>query len=325
MRLPRRQFLHLALLGMLTAATPACAQNYPSRPIKLVVPFPPGGLVDVTARLVAQKLAVALGQPVVVENRTGASGTVGADSVVKSQPDGYMLLFSTGDFLTSPAVLARLPFDPHKDIMPIMMVARSPLTLVANGTGPIDSIPAMIAAAKADPGKVAFGSPGLGSLNHLAGEWMGIEAGVKLLHVPYRGGAPAVTGVATGEIAMAIVTPPTVQSLIEAKKVRLLGLMTKDRASFVPDWPTLAEAGLKNIDAAVYVGIYAPAGTPPAIVSRIEAEVTRLLVDEDIKKRFNDVGADVTIYTGQAFADRIKIDAARYKSVVDQVGIKISE
>jgi tripartite-type tricarboxylate transporter receptor subunit TctC len=250
---------------------------------------------------------------------------VGADAVVKSTPDGYTLLFTTGDFVTSPMVMAMVPFNAERDLVPITMVARSPLVLVAGSAGPIDSLATLVAAAKAEPGKIAFASPGGGTINHLAGEWIGIEAGIKLLHVPYRGGAPAVTGVAAGDVPIGMLTPSSVLSLVEAGKVRVIGLMTKDRASFVPDWPTLAEGGLTNVDAALWVGMFAPSATPAPIVARIEHEVARILTDAMVRKRLNELGADAYPIGGQAFADRIKLDAARYRRVVEQVGIKITE
>lgn len=313
---------NLKVLFFLLAATQAQAQGYPTKPIKFIVPFPPGGLVDVTGRLMAQKLSDALGQPITVENRTGASGTIGADAVVRSPPDGYTLLFTTGDFATAPTV-PTMAFDPQKDLIPITMVARAPLVLAAQVGGPIDSVAGLVAAAKAEPGKIAFGSPGSGTINHLAGEWMSIEAGIKLLHVPYRGGVPAATGVAAGDVPIAMLTPSSVTGLLDAKKIKVIALMTKDRASFVPDWPTLAEGGIPNVDAALWVGMFAPAGTPTAIVSRIDQEVIRILKDETFRKRLNDLGTEAFPVSQQAFVDRIRVDAARYKKVVEQTGIKV--
>ncbi|MCX7311317.1 MAG: tripartite tricarboxylate transporter substrate binding protein [Alphaproteobacteria bacterium] len=317
----KRSVLKLVLLALLVAA-PAHAQNYPSKPLKFIVPFPPGGLVDVTGRLVAQKLSEKWGQPIVVENRTGASGMIGSDAVAKSPADGYTLLFTTGDFLTTPNAVP-LPFDPNKDLLPISMVARAPLVLVGNANSPITSIAELIAAAKSSPGTIGYSSSGNGTINHLAGEWMSIEAGIKLLHVPYRGGVPAVTGVAAGDVPIGVLTPSAVASLVEAKKVRVLALMTKDRAQFVPDWPTLGERGIANIDAALWVGLFAPGGTPAAIVDKIDQELGLILKDEAVRKRLNDLGTEPSPISQQAFVQQIRTDAARYHKVAEQAGIKI--
>jgi tripartite-type tricarboxylate transporter receptor subunit TctC len=313
--------LLLAFLSLMMVV-PAEAQGYPNKPLKFIVPFPPGGLVDVTGRLVAQKLSETFGQPVVVENRTGASGVIGSDAVAKSPPDGYTILFTTGDFVTAPNTVA-MPFDPKRDLLPVTMVARAPLVLVGSESSPITDVAQLIAAAKGKPGTIAYASSGAGTINHLAGEWMSIEAGIKLLHVPYRGGPPAVTDVAGGVVPLGVLTPSAVMSLVEAKKIRVLGLMTKDRASFVPDWPTIREGGIANVDAALWVGMFVPAGTPASIVDKIDQEVARLLKDDTVKKRLNELGTDPSPMSQQAFVERIQKDAARYKEVAEQAGIVI--
>jgi tripartite-type tricarboxylate transporter receptor subunit TctC len=252
----------LTFLLLIASALPLTAQTYPSRPIKVIVPFPPGGVADVTARLIAQKLSEALGQPAVIENRTGASGTLGAEAAAKAAPDGYTLLMTTGDFITTPALMPRMAFDPNKDLLPVAMIAAAPLLLGAHAGGPVGSVNDLLAQAKAKPGTIAFSSPGTGTINHLAVEWLAIEAGLKLLHVPYRGGAPAATAIAAGDVPTGAVTISSAQSLIDAGKIKPLALMTKERPSFAPaDWPTLAQMGLA-VDAELWVGLFVPAGTP---------------------------------------------------------------
>jgi tripartite-type tricarboxylate transporter receptor subunit TctC len=311
----------LALLALLPAPS-AQAQAYPTRPVRFIVPFPAGGVADVTARVIGQKLAEALGQQIVIENRTGASGTLGADAAAKAAPDGYTLLLTTGDFITTPTLMPAMAFDPSRDLVPITMIAAAPLILAVHAGSPIGSLADLLAAAKASPGSIAFSSPGNGTINHLAVEWLAIEAGIKLLHVPYRGGVPAATAVAAGDVPIGALTPSSAAPYIEAGKVKVLGLMTRQRPSFAPDWPTLAEKGLA-VDAALWVGLFAPAGTPPAIVGRLDGEVVRILQDAEVRKRLNAVGTEASPVSRDAFVERIRTDAARYSRVIAETGVRI--
>jgi len=197
------KYLLPALLFAVSIGLPAQAQNYPTRPVHVIVPFPPGGFTDLTARLIGQKLGEALGQQMVIENRSGASGLLGVETVTKASPDGYTLLITTGDFIETPSLMPKMAFDPNKDLLPVAMIASAPLLLGAQAGGPIASVMDLIAQAKARPGQVAFSSPGTGTINHLAVEWLAIEAGLKLIHVPYRGGAPAATAIAAGDVPVA--------------------------------------------------------------------------------------------------------------------------
>ena len=282
----------LALLALVPFAPVAEAQTYPTRPLRFIVPFPAGGVADVTARLISQKLGEALGQQIVIENRAGASGVIGADAAAKSTPDGYTLLMTTGDFITTPTLMPPMAFDPYKDLVPIAMLAAAPLILGAHGAGAIGTVEDLVKAAKASPDKMAFSSPGTGTINHLAMEWLALEAGIKLVHVPYRGGAPAATGVAAGDVPIGALTPSSAQPYMDAGKIKVLGLMTRQRPSFAPpSWPTLAEAGLP-IDAALWVGLFAPAGTPAAIVDQLDREVARILKDATVRQRLNALGTE---------------------------------
>ena len=309
-------------LGALAPAAPAQAQTYPSRPIRFIVPFPAGGVADVTARLMGQKLSEALGQQAVIENRAGASGTLGADAVAKAPPDGYTFLLSTGDFVTTPTLMPKMAFDPSKDLVPISLIATAPLLLGAHVGGSIGSVQDLLTQAKAEPGKIAFASPGNGTINHLAVEWLAIEAGIKLQHVPYRGGVPAATGVAAGDVPIGALTPSSAQPFIEAGKIKPLALMTAQRPAFAPGWPTLAESGM-SVDAALWVGLFGPAGLPPAIVQRLEGEVGRILQDATVRKRLNDLGTEASPLGQAAFAARIRRDAERYAKIIEQVGIRV--
>jgi len=219
--------------------------------------------------------------------------------------------------------MPKMAFDPNKDLVPVTMIATAPLLLGAHAGGSIGSVQELLAQAKAKPGTIAFSSPGTGTINHLAVEWLAIEGGIRLLHVPYRGGVPAATAVAAGDVPIGAVTPSSAQSLIDAGKIKPLALMTKARPSFAPaDWPTLAGMGLA-VDAALWVGLFVPTGTPPAIVARLDAEVARILKDAEVRKRLNDLGTEAASISGTAFAERIRLDAARYARIIEQTGIKI--
>lgn len=306
----------------LAACDSVSAQPFPSRPVRFIVPFPAGGVADVTARLIGQRLGEALGQTVVIENRTGASGTLGVDAATKATPDGHTLLFTTGDFITTPTLMPKVAFDPYRDLIPITQVATAPLLLGAHAGGSLSSVKDLVAQAAADPGKIAYSSPGNGTINQLAVEWLAIEAKVKFLHVPYRGGAPAAVAVAAGDVPIGALTPSSAQPLLEAGKVKVLALMTKDRPSFAPaDWPTLAGLGYP-VDAALWVALFAPAGTPQTVVDRLDGEVLRILKDEAVRKRLNALGTEASGLSRKTFVERIRTDAARYLEIIRQTGIR---
>jgi tripartite-type tricarboxylate transporter receptor subunit TctC len=316
--------LFTALLALCAAlAAPASAQTWPTRPIRAIVPFPAGGVTDVGARLVAQKLAEALGQPVVIENRAGASGTLGVDAVAKSPPDGYTLLMTTGDFTTVPALMPKTAYDPFKDIVPVTRFATVPLLLFTHPGSGVTTVKELIEKAKAEPGKYAYASPGHGTINQLAAEWLALEAGIKLLHVPYKGGAQMATGLSGGEVALAVTTQTTMQGPLQAGKIKVLTILGRERPSFLSDWPTMADANL-NVDAGLNVGLYVPAGTPPAIVARLDTEVLRVLKDEALRQRFNQLGMEVAPVSGAALAERIRADAARFQRIIEQTGVKLN-
>jgi tripartite-type tricarboxylate transporter receptor subunit TctC len=314
----------LALVMLLAA--PAAAQTYPTRPIRVIVPFPAGGAADVAARLVAQKLGEVLGQSTVVENRTGASGTIGVDAVVRADPDGYTLLITTGDFITVPAeMFPAMAFDPHKALVPISRLVTYPLLLIAHAKAPVADLKELISLAKEKPGTIAFSSPGVGTINQLAVEWLAIDAGIKLLHVPYRGGAPATNAVAAGEVALGAVTQPSAAAAVQSGLARTLALMTKDKPAFVGDVRTVAELGGPAVDASLFVGLFAPAGTPAPIVERLGDAAAKALQDPALRTRFNAIGAEVAPLRGQAFLDDIATTAARYARIVRDAGIKLEK
>ena len=269
----------IAALALAILVSPAAAQDWPTRPVTMVVPFAAGGPIDVLARIVQPYLGEALGQQVIIENRPGASGTLGAQVVAKAQPDGYTLLFSLGDFVTQPSLMPRMAFDPYKDLIPVTMVTSNPLVVVATAKAPFNNLKEMIAYAKTSAVSLGYAIPGAGTVNHVAGEWLAAEAGIKLQNIPYRGGPAAVNDVVSGTVPLAIVSPPPVQGLVDTGKLKMMALTGKRRPAYLPaSWPTLMESGLP-IDATLWLGVFAPAGTPDAIVRRIDQAIVRILQD----------------------------------------------
>jgi tripartite-type tricarboxylate transporter receptor subunit TctC len=321
------RFAVCLLAGILSLSTllaaPTQAQTYPSRNIRVIVPFPAGGVTDIGARFVSQKLAEALGQPAVIENRPGASGTLGVDAVTKAAPDGYTILITTGDFITVPSLMPAAPYDPYKDLIAVTRIATAPLLLLTHPKSGLNSAQDVIAKAKAAPGEVTFSTPGAGTINQLAGEWFALEAGIKLLHVPYRGGAGLANGLAAGDTALGVTTLTSVKGLVDDGKIKVLAQLTRERAAFLSQWPTMTDVGL-NVDAGLTLSLYVPAGTPQAIVSRLDTETRKILQDEGLRTKFNDMGMEITPISQGAFAERIRQEASRYKTVVEQTGVKLN-
>ena len=315
--------LTLALFLFEPAMAIAQSQDYPSRPIRFIVPFLAGGGVDVAARILGQKLSDAFRQQIVIENRAGAGGVVGANAAAKAAPDGYTFLFGPGDFVTRPSLMLQMTFDPHKDLVPVAMVSSNPMLVVAGANAPFNNVKELIAAAKAQPKGISYATPGTATLNHVAGEWLAAEAGIKLLHVPYRGGGAAANGIAAGDVPVGVVSPPVVQALIDTGQVKVIALTGKERPpSIPPSWPTLAENGL-DIDALFWVGLFAPAGTPDVVISRLNDETANALKDEVVRKRMVDAGLDPTYVGHAAFIERIRSEEARYDKIIKQTGIRV--
>ena len=302
----------------------AQAQNYPTKPIRILVPYAPGGFVDVAARIISMKLQERLGQQVIVENRSGGNGFIGTTAGAKAAPDGYTLLTAhTGEFAVSPAVFKDIPFDLERDFETITLVSIAPMLVAVNVKGPIQSIPDLIAAAKAKPSAIGMGTPGTASINHLAGEWFADAAGVKFLHVPYKGGAPAGVAVAAGEVPMGIMAISSVMAQIQAGRVKPLALTTAKRSPQFKDWPTLQEAGnLKDVDASIWTGLFAPKGTPKAIVDKLHAEMVAILAMPDVREKFAQGGAETGGTSSADFIAMIRREAAAYKAIVEKANIK---
>ena len=318
------RFATLLFSGALLFPILVAAQPYPSKPIRLVVPFPPGGSLDVVARAIGQKLSEAWGQPVVIDNRPGAGGNIGADVVAKSVPDGYTILEGAlSTHAVNVSLYAKMPYDPIRDFTPITLVAVTPNVLVLNPSLPANSVGELIAYAKANPGKLSFGSGSNGSAGHLAGELFKTEAGVDMLHVPYKGGAPALQALLAGDTQLMFDNLANSMQLVRAGKLKAIAVTTAKRSALVPELPTLAETGLPGFDIYTWWGFLAPAGTPKEIIAKWNAEVTRILNAPDMRAFFAQQGAEPAPTTPEQFAALIRSEIPKYAKIIKDSGAKI--
>ena len=313
----------LAFVTLLAAANLAQADSYPSRPIRMIVGFPPGGVVDVAARIVGDRLGTLLGQPVVVDNRPGASGTLAAGLAMKAAPDGYTVFLCPGDLITLAVLKPHMDFEPTQ-LQPVAMISSNPLVVVANAQAPFNTMKEMLDAARTSPRALEYATPGPGTENHVVGEWIATAAHIKLLHVPYSGGAAAGNGVAAGFVPLGIFSPPVVYpALIDAGKVKVLALTGKDHPLFLPaSWPTLIESGVP-VDSTNWLGVFVPPGTPDDIVTRIDAALAAAVQDSTVRKRMNDFGMTPKHLGSAAFVSFIRADSATYARIVRETGIHI--
>ncbi len=318
----RMRALALAVFVVSLAASQALAQNYPTRPIRLIAPFPAGGLADVLARLVGDEMSKALGQPVIIENRTGAGGNTGADAVAKAEPDGYTLLMSSAGILTANQFLyAKMPFDPATAFAPISIVADMSMLVVVNPQVEAQTLAEFVALARSKPDKINFGSPGVGTTGHLGLALFMHAAGIRLAHVPYRGAAPAINDLLGGQIDGVVDNPPTVLAHINAGKLRPLAVAAKERLALLPDVPTAAEAGVKDFEASSWFGIMAPAGTPPDIIARLHQEIVAALRKPAIAERIASSGARAVGNSPDAFAAQIRAERAMWGEIIKAANI----
>jgi tripartite-type tricarboxylate transporter receptor subunit TctC len=315
-----------ALLALMASAValPADAQNYPTRPVKLVVPFPPGGSLDITGRLIAQRLSEMWGQAVVVENKPGAGGNIGADFVAKSPPDGYtVLLGALSTHAVNPNLYAKMPYDAVKDFAPITLIAITPNVLVVNAATPVNNVKEFIAWTKANPGKLAFGSGSNGSAGHLAGELYKVETGTDAVHIPFKGGAPATQALLAGDTQFMFDNLANAMAQVKAGKLKALAVTTAQRSPLVPELPTMAEAGLPGFDISTWYGLFAPAGTPAAIVGKWNADVTKILTTPDVRAKLMADGAEPAPDTSEQFAQMISRELAKYARIIKASGAKV--
>ncbi|WP_370154033.1 Bug family tripartite tricarboxylate transporter substrate binding protein [Ferrovibrio sp.] len=312
-----------AAMALVASAGPVLADTYPSKPVTIVVPFPPGGSTDLLARQIAEKIAGPLGQPVVVENRGGAGGTVGAFHVVKSAPDGYTLLMGvTGSNAISAALRDDLPYDPVKDFAPVSLVVSAPLVLVVNADSKFKTVQDVVAHAKAKPGTFTHGSPGVGTSMHMAGELFGLQSDTKLVHVPYKGSAAALQDLLGGQIDAMFGDLLVVSEHVKAGKLRALGVTSMKRHPMLPDTPTIAETVLPKYEATSWQGVFAPAGTPAPVLTRLYQEVSKALATDELKAFFAQRGFLVEGRTPEESKAFIAAEVPKWKEVVKAAGIK---
>lgn len=323
MNLTRRSTLHrlaaAALLAAGSSALPAAAQDaWPAKPVRFIVPFAPGGSTDVIARMVGQKLSVRWNQPVVIENRAGAGGNIGADLVAKSAGDGYTLLFASGSIAINPHIYKRMPFDTEKDLVPITNVASGPMLVVVPERSSIKSVKELVAAAKAKPGSINFGSAGVGSQVHMAAESFANAAHVELTHVPYKGEAVAYNDLIAGQIQMMVGNFAAASALLGPGRLRALAVTAKTRSPQLPNLPTAAESGLPGFENIGWFGLFAPAGTPKDVLARVERDTAAVLAETDIKARLYVQGMKPVGNSSVEFAAALKEEDKRWAKVVKE-------
>jgi tripartite-type tricarboxylate transporter receptor subunit TctC len=320
----RRMILGALLVGLIAPVATVQAQQWPSKPIKWVVPFAPGGTTDILARTVGEKLSTALGQPVVVENRPGAGGGVGADYVAKSAPDGYTIVGGTiSTHAINASLYKSLPYDPVRDFAPITLIARLPNLLVVNPGVPAKNVAELVALLKANPGRYTFASSGNGTSQHLSGELFKSIAGVEMQHVPYKGSPPALQDVVAGQVTMTFDNITTAWPLAKAGNLRPLAVTTAQRSAVAPDVPTMQEAGLAGYEVGSWQGVFAPAGTPPEIVRRLNAEIVRILRLPEVRDKLIGLGAEPVGNSPDEFAAMVKSEVAKWADVVKRSGARV--
>ena len=312
----------ISICAALVLAGSALAQAYPTRTVRLIDGFSPGGSTDIVGRLIAQKLSDSFGQPVVVENRPGAAGTVATEMVAKSAPDGHVMLIVPLTFTVSPS-LYKLPYDPVKDLLPVTLVAAAPLMLVVHPSVPVKSVAEFIAYAKANPGKLHFGSGGVGSTPHLAGEMLKSMAGIEATHVPYKGGGPALADLAGGQIQFMVENIPSTAPYVRSGKLVALGVTDVKRSLVLPEVQTLDESGLKGYQIIGWNGLFLPAGTPPAILNKLHAEVAKALALPDVKERLASMGFEGVGDSPAHFAAFVQAEMAKWAKVVKDANIRV--
>jgi tripartite-type tricarboxylate transporter receptor subunit TctC len=320
----RFALLFAMILAIVTSAAAQAQTTYPNRPIRVVVPFPPGGLNDVVARLVSQRLAENLGQTILIENRGGATGTIGSAAVAKAAPDGYTILSSgSTTAAVAPHLYANLPYDQAKDLVAIGRIGAVASIVLVHPSMPTNTMSELIAHLKAKPGAINFGSGGSGGSQHIGAELLKTLAGVSITHVPYKGGGPAMIDLVAGQIAMMIEPMPSALPQVRAGKVRALAVTTPRRSSALPELPTVAETGITGYDLTIWLGFFAPAGTPREIIAKLNTELARTLNAPDMRERLAQQGVDTIVDTPEQFGAYVNAEIARWGKVVRDSGTKL--
>jgi tripartite-type tricarboxylate transporter receptor subunit TctC len=309
-----------AVIPVLTGSAFAA---YPDKPIKMMIGYAPGSSTDIVGRMIANELSLALKQPIIVENRGGAAGSLAADAVAKSAPDGYTILFAQNGLAINVAANPKLPFNGQKDLLPVVGVAATPHILIVNNNSPAKSVADLIAMLKADPGKLSFGSSGIGNSDHMAGELFLATTGLQAIHIPYKGGSPAATDLMGGQIDFYFAGMPVGLPLYKGDKVKALGVTSKNRFSGAPELVTMQEAGVKGYEMALWQGVFVPAGTSPAIMKELNNAILKLLDTPEMKERFQKAGVQIAPMNTQQFSDLYFSDIARWKVVIEKAKIKL--
>ena len=312
----------LACVALVLAVPAPAADPYPSKPIRLIVGFPPGGAVDVIARTLGQQVSADLKQAVVVENKPGAGTNIAVRSLIDSAPDGYTLMLTANSLAANMALYKPQPFDAERDVVPVALVGRVPVVIAANAGAPFTTLASLVQAAKAKPGTINYASPGNGSTPHLAMELFARAAGIQLTHVPYKGGAPAITDVLGGQLPLVAVNALEVVPHVKAGKLRVLASMSAKRPSFLPDTPTIAESGYPGFEASVWYGVIAPKGTPADVVAKLTAAVQKALASSEVQGRLSAVGGEVTYGNPQELAALIHSERVRYEKLIREANIR---
>lgn len=323
MRLTRSLAAAFAVLLAMAVAPPAPAQDYPNRPITLVIPFAPGGSTSIVGRVIADKMSETLGEKIIIDNRPGAGGTIGTKAVAKSDPDGYTIALGyTGTLAIGPSLYIKAGYDPRKDFAPIGLIGNAPNSLVVHPSFPAKTVAELIAYAKANPGQVNFGSAGAGTVSHITGEYFAHAAGITLIHIPYKGTGPALVDLLGGHIPMAFAPIPATHGSVANGQLRALAVTSPTRTSLLPDVPTIAESGLAGFDASLYYGLVAPAGTPQPIIDRLNRELRAALDSDEVKKRLAQDGTEPTPGTPADYAAFIDKDETKWSQLIKASGAK---
>jgi len=317
------RWLAAIIAGFAFALPVAHAQEWPTKPVRLVIPFAPGGATDIIGRLVGQKLGDRLGQPVVVDNRPGAATTIGNAAVAKAAPDGYTLLFAPTPFVITQALYPNLPYDADKEFAPVSLLAVSPFILVVNAALPVKNVAELIALARAKPGALTFCSAGSGSVPHLAGELFKLNARIDIVHVPYKGGGPAITDLIGGQVNMMFATPIEVMAHVNSGKLRVLATTSSKRLPSLPDVPTMQESGVPQFDVYAFFGVLAPAGTPKPVIDRVAGDLAQVMKDPDVLQRFAEQSAEPRVLGPEQFTAFLKSERSKWADVVKRSGAKL--
>jgi tripartite-type tricarboxylate transporter receptor subunit TctC len=321
---PMTRIISTTIALLLCVAAPALAQDYPTRPIRILVPYASGGISDIAARIVGAKLTEAWGQQVVIENRPGGNGFIAVTDAARSASDGYTLVVvTTGDVAINPALFKHVPYDVERDLAPITAVSDAPMVLATNGDSPYKSVADVIAAAKAHPGVLNVCTPGYGSINQLVLESIALNTGTKFVHVPYKGGAPAAQALVAGDIPLGVLASSTVAPYVPSGKVRVLAITTGQRSPLNPEWPTLAQEGAGDISASNWSALFAPKGTPQPIIDKLQAKVVEILNNPDVKTRFAAGGVSTIPSTPDELQAKMKRELATYRLVIEKANVHV--